>query len=229
MRFRVPDAVLVQLQESGGMLPEVDFGLFVEGAFGGALQDVVGVGVVPLAASNLVELRFLSRHATALTYREGTTTWDGAGLLPAALEPQPVAGLPPDIDSTSFYQFSPATGYAYLSVKDGTGGYLVYRWDHASYAAQTLPMTRRVEAALSTGRLFARSDANGYIYSPSGSRLVEFPMGALEFAGEYWNAPEGRFRMVFALPMLSGGGDEEPQSLTVEVYSLPTDEVGRLE
>jgi hypothetical protein len=35
--------------------------------------------------------------------------------------------------------------------------------------------------------------------------------------------------MVFALPLVVGGGEEEPRTLSFEVYSLPTDDVDRLD
>ena len=241
MRFYGPDASLLQLWDGGGMVqpqsvaqipaPASDFRLYVETGFPGMAAGIVGAGVVPSAVSTQADLRFLSRDVTPGLFREGALIWDGSGpsLAGSFEEAMAVTGLPGAIDASSCYHYSPATGFAYVSIADGAGGYTVYRWDHSSYSAAPLPMTRRVEAVLSSGRLFCRSDDNGYIYSPSGERLLKFPMGALDFVGEYWDAIEGRFRMVFALPLLVGGGEEEPRTLSFEVYSLPTDDVDRLD
>ncbi len=241
MRLHLPEASVLQLWDGGGSVqpqavagmpaPGYDFRSYVDSAFPDMDPGIVGACSVPGALSQQVELRFLSRDVSPGLYREGAVFWDGAApsLAGTVEEPAAVTGLPAVLDGSSQYHYSPATGFAYLSLASAGGGYVVYRWNHATYAAEPLGMTRRVDAVLSSGRLFGRNTESGRIYSPSGEPLLKFPMGALDFVGEYWDGAEGRFRMVFALPLLFGGGENEQRTLSFEVYTLPTADVGRLD
>ena len=140
----------------------------------------------------------------------------------------PVSGLPSPITQSCFYRCSPATGYSYLSVPQPDGGYLTYRWD-ASTAVATPLFDRKVDAALSTGRLLSRRGDDAFIYDASGKLLSRFPLGALDYVGEYWDSVEGRQRMVFVLPLIVGGENSDERELTFELYSWPTSEVTRLD
>ncbi len=248
MRFQGPEAWLQQLYDDGVSLQvqtaarmnalgvASDFRRYVELAdadFPDMAPGIMGAGPVPVpyGASSQVRLAFLSRDALGGVYREGAVTWDAGVPDIVATEQQPafVSGLPDPVDVSCFYQFCAQTGYAYLSIPREGGGTSVYRWDHSSHAAELLGLDRRVEAALSTGRLFCRSSDTAYIHSPSGEQIAKFPMGALEFVGEYWDWVEGRFRMVFVLPLLGGEDDEGPRTLSFEVYTWPTEDVTSLD
>lgn len=245
MRLHGPEASLLQLYDNGSTMQVQiaaemtaagagnDFRKYVEldGAFANMQPGLVGAGAVPPTAANAMDLRFLSRDVTAGLYREGTVTWESSApsLVTRSEDSMPVTGLPAAIDASCYYHYCPKTGYAYLSVPDGSGGYDVYRWDHVAYAAELIPVNRRVTAVLSTGRLFCRTSDDAYIHSSAGELLAEFPLGDLVFAGEYYDTPESRFRMVFVLPLRSGEEGDGERTLSFEVYSWPTAEVTDLD
>jgi len=244
MRFSTPSTWtwIAQLRSTFGTPedpwpPDYDFKGYVQsqGAFSPMIANVVGVSLYPADpfAPSQLQLRFLAPSGGGATYGEGEATFEAFGppyLLAPFLVPSPaVTGLPSPIDRSSFYHYSPATGYSYLSVATAEGGYTTYRWDGSTAIAATLPLSNRVDAVLSTGRLFSRDEEEGFVYDASGERLARFPMGDLDFVGEYWDSSESRFRMVFALPVRVGGGEDSDPELSLEVYSLPTSDVTDLE
>lgn len=218
-----------------GVPPDYDFKNFIlsQPVFVSMVPDVVGPCVFPPdpAFPSQRQLRFLAPGGG--TYQEGEVTFEGFGppyLIGAFLVPSPpVTGLPSPIERTSFYHHSTATGDSYLSVSGADGGYVTYRWDGSTSAAVALPLSMRVDAALSTGRLFSRDEEEGYVFDSGGERLARFPMGDLDFVGEYWDSAESRYRMVFVLPLLVGGEDDGERELSFEVYSWPTSEVTSLD
>jgi hypothetical protein len=216
--------------------PNNDFKGWVasQAAFASMTPNVVGVFVFPPdpAPSTQLRLRFFAPDIAGTGYQEGEGTLNGSSpptLSSAASASPTIGGLPAAIDRTSFYYYSPATGYSYLSVPGADGACTTYRWSGASAAASLFLERFRVDAVLSTGRLFARDGDVARIYDADGKRLSRFPMGALDYAGEYWDSAEGRLRMVFVLPLITGEQDGGERSLGFEVYSWPTAEVTSLD
>ncbi len=216
--------------------PNNDFKGWVasQAAFASMAPNVVGVFVYPPdpALPTQRRLRFVAPVTAGTGYQEGEVTLDGSSppsLTGPVLASAPIAGLPAAIDTTSFYHYSPATGYSYLSVPGVYGACTTYRWSNTSATASLLLDGFRIDAVLSTGRLFARHGDEARIYGADGRRLSHFPMGALRYAGEYWDSAEARLRMLFVLPLITGEQDGGERSLSFEVYSWPTADVTSLE
>ncbi len=216
--------------------PGNDFKSWVasQAVFGSLTPNVVGVFVYPPdpAPSTQLRLRFVAPDVAGTGYVEGEVTLDGSSppsLIGPILASPPIGGLPAAIDRASFYYHSPASGYSYLSVPGADGACTTYRWSGASATASLLSERFRIDAVLSTGRLFARDRDVARICDADGRRLATFPMGALDYAGEYWDSAEGRPRMLFVLPLITGEQDGGERSLSFEVYSWPTAEVTRLD
>jgi hypothetical protein len=137
-----------------------------------------------------------------------------------------VTGLP-DPATVSSGTYLRNSTYSYFSAKDTMGFWATYRWNHVDYGAQQIGSTR-MDSLLSTGNLFARDGDRGIVYGPSGVRNADFPLGDLDFVGEYWNAAEARFHMVFAQPVLVAQENSDMAELRIEIYSLRTSRISSL-
>jgi hypothetical protein len=165
----------------------------------------------------------------ATAYHEAWATLD-LSLLTAAgetLATESVTGLP-DPAVTGPGQYYYGSTHSYFSTKGADGRWTTYRWNHTDFAA-TPVVQARVDALLSTGQLFSRSGSHATVYSGAGHRLAEFPLGDLDYVGEYWSAARARFDMLFAQPLFISQGDSDWGELRFEIYTLPTARITSLE
>jgi hypothetical protein len=124
------------------------------------------------------------------------------------------------------YYRSPTTDRSYVSLWTGRR-WQVWSWD-GSLQAEQLSIPYRIEAVLTTGELFCRSDTAAYVYSTDGDQKYSFPLGDLQFVGERYDSSGTTATMVFVLPVItgSGGGSRE---LEFGVYTIATAELEVLE
>jgi hypothetical protein len=168
-----------------------------------------------------------SAFGNPTAYRESQATLDLSLLNGGDSSPYDVTGLP-DLASTAPGPYFRDNTHSYFSIKDSGGLWTTYRWNHTDYAAGPI-VYARVDALLSNGQLFSRSGSHATVYSEAGNRLAEFPLGDLEYVGEYWNAAQSRFHMLFVQPLFISQEDSDWGNLQFEIYSLPTARITSLE
>jgi len=98
------------------------------------------------------------------------------------------------------------------------GGWKCVSWKGtASVEYAILPgVTRRIDALLSTGRLFSTEDEVGRVYSETGVEIAAFPLGALRFVGE--RCVNGAPLVLFSLARTVR--ENTSDVLSVDIYSI---------
>jgi hypothetical protein len=198
--------------------------------------DVLSVQVYPDGVPEREHVHVLFHYSGTVFEEAGVigTTTSGVGppllFLPGGPAPipvgarSPVQGLPTFGSAVRYFR-SPTTGFSYVSFWNGRSWQSWY-WD-GSLQAMPLAVSYRIEAVLTTGELFCRSDTAGYVFSADGDRKYSFPLGDLEFVGERYEPSGTVAKMVFVLPVITGRRGE--QEVEFGVYTIPTADLGDLD
>lgn len=123
-------------------------------------------------------------------------------------DPDPIRGPTPD-DRKSYASWFDAA----------SGGWKCVRWKGAGFADSTaLPfVTHRIDALLTTGRLFSTEAGIGRVYDAGGVEIASFALGALRFIGERYI--DGTPLALFSLKRIVR--EKESGFLAMDVYSIP--------
>lgn len=115
---------------------------------------------------------------------------------------------------------TPADRKSYVSWFDAaSGGWKCVRWNGVGFADSTaLPfVTHRIDALLTTGRLFSTEAGVGRVYDAGGVEIASFPLGALRFIGERYldGVPLALFTLARTIT------EKDSQDRAIDVYSIP--------
>jgi hypothetical protein len=144
----------------------------------------------------------------------------------------------PDDLTNAFYYHNPDLDKSYLSYWSYFArDYISYSWtwDTDNYSIppsefqQLAVILGRIDAVLTNGQLLSFDDRECTVYSPSGSRLLQFPMGSLKFCYEQWDPADLQFKLYFSLAYWLYGQEEKSDKLYVEVYAIPTAGLSKLD
>jgi len=109
---------------------------------------------------------------------------------------------------------------SYVSWFDtAAGSWRCVRWNGAGFTdSKVLPgITHRIDALLTTGRLFSMEGNVGRVYDSGGTEIASFPLGALRFVGERY--VDGQPLALFSLARIVT--DRSSESLAIDLYSIP--------
>ncbi len=124
-------------------------------------------------------------------------------------DPDPIRGPTPDDRKSYVSWFDTAAG-----------SWRCVRWNGAGFAdSMVLPgITHRIDALLTTGRLFSTEGDVGRVYDSSGAEIASFPLGALRFIGERY--VDGAPLALFSLARIVA--ETYSETLAIDLYSIPT-------
>jgi hypothetical protein len=130
-----------------------------------------------------------------------------------------LAGPPASKRCLYFHDANAKKSFALVYVNDA---WQCWTWptDPVGEPVQLSGITRRIDALLSTGRLFSTQEGIGTIYGSDGVVLASFPLGALRFVCETYVA--GETRVLFSL-MTS-----MESSVVFYLYSIPAADLAAL-
>ena len=196
------------------------------------LSDITSAGIADVNGNQKIRL-LGKKGGTSSEYHE--VTFDLTPAPPGMSSGDDIrSGMPvtlPDIGASCYYYFHPGSGSGGTGIVSfyDNGEYFSYKWDDNSLDSPIpLNISLRISALLSTGELFCRSENYGYVYDLEESRLkYGFPMGDLRFVFEMWDVNTESYKMVFTMPLLIS--DYSGSELSIRVFSIPTDELGRLD
>jgi hypothetical protein len=138
--------------------------------------------------------------------------------------------LPADIKS-GFYYNDLERGTSYLSFYQDNS-FRTLKWTHANpgFTYKFLSgIPHKIHSVLSNGDLFCIVNNMAYIYDNEGRKKFDFPLGKMHFAYELRTVPVPL--MIFTLTRIQDGywdGDWS-DAFFIEVYSIPTSELQRLD
>jgi hypothetical protein len=124
-------------------------------------------------------------------------------------DPDPIRGPTPDDRKSYVSWFDTAAG-----------SWRCVMWNGVGFAdSMVLPgITHRIDAMLTTGRLFSTEGDVGRVYDGSGAEIASFPLGALRFIGERY--VDGAPLALFSLARIVA--DTYSETLAIDLYSIPT-------
>ncbi len=133
--------------------------------------------------------------------------------------------LPDETVERCFYYHDPdpsRTHYGYVSYY--SGGWQTWRFliPNAAETTRITAIDKRVDALLTTGRLFSTQDQIGRVYDPTGTgrEITHFDLGNLVFLYEaYDNSTPPVARVYFSQTLISN------EEMAFKVYSIPTSEL----
>lgn len=130
-----------------------------------------------------------------------------------------LAGAPPADRSMYFHDSAGKKSYASLLVNED---WQCWTWttDPVKPPVRLPGTTRRIDALLTTGRLFSVQDGIGTVYSANGVELTRFPLGVLRFACETYVS--GDAVALFSLMTVTD------RTVDFYVYSIPTEDLDSL-
>jgi len=214
------------------------------GLAGATFDLCVGLQTRPAPAAPAADQNVwtLLRDGTTGQYFEVTTVLGSSSASPLSATytrtgnanlPSTPAPFQPFSLTNAMYHYDPTSGRHYLSVWDSAEDrYKTYVWDSASAASGTkyeLPLSGRVERVLSTGELYSISSNGASVYSASGEFRYRIALGELRLITEYWDASEARYRLAFTLLSQDFVGNDGGEQLYARVYSIPTNELDKLD
>jgi hypothetical protein len=119
------------------------------------------------------------------------------------------------------YYYDPGRAQSYVSWFDtAAGGWRCISWKGmtATPERSLLPgVTHRIDALLTTGRLFSTEGGVGRVYDGNGTEIASFPLGALRFIGERY--VDGQPLALFSLARIVT--ERYSETLAIDVYSIP--------
>ncbi|MBE3064713.1 MAG: hypothetical protein IMZ69_06810, partial [Spirochaetes bacterium] len=113
---------------------------------------------------------------------------------------------------------------SYVSWFDtAAGSWRCVRWNGASFTdSMVLPgITHRIDALLTTGRLFSTEGSVGRVYDSGGTEIASFPLGAFRFVGERDVDIDGIQTATALFSLARIVTDRSSESLAIDLYSIP--------
>jgi len=241
--------VLQGIEYSGSI---VDFSslspLALAGSVDSTVETTIGFEAVtpPSATATDQELHLLVLDGSSGKYYEVSNTVNassGATSTALAIRPDPggtpiqaiPAPLPPFSISQAAYHYDAARDRSYLSVWDpGTNQFRNYVWYEnpsvpGELVPEELPVRTRIARLLTNGDLYGVNNQSGMVFRPDGELKYRFPLGELRFVFEYWDPGRGEFRCAFSLLSQDFVGNDGGEQLYARVYSIPTNELDKLD
>jgi hypothetical protein len=218
-----PNEDLVRLTQSG-------YGtLNYTGSLSGA--GYTGGGTVALSpAADRFFLSFNSLLMITVDYIDLT----GAEAFPAVTTI--TATLPADAlvvseEKPAFVALSPDDSRLYLSVMLEDGSAATYYWMNPYLAlapTRLYGIDRKITGMLPDGRLYAADEDGMRVYESDGTGRFDLSYKKILYAGERWDAAEGRWLSRFTRATTASVDSEDGIKYRVEIWEHPTESLSRL-
>ena len=190
-----------------------------------------GGGTVAVSPSaDRFHLAFDSLVAITVDYIDLT----GAEAFPAVTTIN--AALPADVlvfseEDPAFVALSPDGTDLYLSgiLEDGSAA--TYVWMDSAFAAaptRLYGIDRKITGMLPDGRLYAADEDGMRVYESDGTGRFDLSYKKILYAGERWDAAEGRWLSRFTRATTASVDSEDGMKYRVEIWEHPTESLSRL-
>ena len=202
-------------------------------ALGGGVitPDFVSANIYANPGLGFDQIQFLFRNSIyPFLYHEMAWDIDETGCSAFLNIRSGLAVTLPVIGKGCFYYYDASSGVGGTGIVSQywQGRYLNYRWDNTNLdKPELLEIPYRIEALLTSGKLFCRGDNIGTVYMQGGDEVSSFPMGALKFVYELYNTVSASYKMIFVMAYSVGSYDDK--EIYFKVYSIRTADIKELD
>jgi hypothetical protein len=197
-------------------------------AFPPAEALAVGIDIRNTPGAEAITLLLREDSPTGADVYNGAITGSPSGPVVSSPFGAPTtAPLPDSFEPTGgTAAYDSASAVWVYSNYDTAGYYNVYRWD-STLIVEKLPLRQRIDAILATGELYHRGANSDEVYDDNGRRKYSIPTGKLHFAYEITIASVPT--MFYTLVYFDEVGDRDDDNMYIDIYAIPTGDLGDLE